>query len=407
MAATSSSIPSPSPYDLPSILGNLRSHQQRLSGSGEACIFNETEISAKINALIHSDKTLLSYNPYYRSSTSGLARTIYVVPAGVFMLLTRKSKGDLMTAGGIKRTYTAINLSTNKFATYFSCKEKKIEKDTVASCLTSQFRGEFLLQAHMGSDITASTFSDSSTIHHKKGVAHFCYLGEKMEGDLFQGILSGRIDVKDTQTRFNLLHQIADVTARFQTKAKEMFGKECVHRDLKPDNYLYDFKNGELVIRLIDFERISPSGIRSLVSGTPQYIDPYIFRNADSGFYAAAPFNDSWSLGMTLVQIIYSRDAINFLWLTSNSNFYSILIRSQYREIIDDILDCETQEEWIPVAPSRDSIEYVIYMLLQLDPKKRWTIQQAADELLRLKQLLPEVSTKATGATAESLPLTP
>jgi hypothetical protein len=422
MAATSSSISPVSPLtSSPSIPGgsdlgdsrvfdHLFSHHRRLSGTENISTLNTEKIIEKLKGFMKQAEACTEWHdPYYRSKESGLARTVYVVPTGTFMLLTRKSLGDLMVGGSTKRTYTAINLATNILFTYYSCKEK-ITASRTSPGVPTKNEWECLVQARMGIEITAPTFPKSAIFQQKKDARYLCYLGHKMEGDLCDGISSNRIDLNNIQTRFNLVHQIADVTARFQTKAKEIFGEECVHRDLKPDNYLYDFENGELVVRLIDFERVLVSGTKAPASGTGHYVDPDILKETVKGSssYAAKQYNDSWSLGMTLIKILFHAKAIDVSWLMSNPNLHSILIRSAHGSLMLDLLEFETQDDWIEVAPSKDSIEYVIYLLLQLHPANRCTIRQAADYLLRLKnRLQPEVSTKATDATAESLLLTP
>jgi hypothetical protein len=50
-----------------------------------------------------------------------------------------------------------------------------------------------------------------------------------------------------------------------------------------------------------------------------------------------------------------------------------------------------SQDDWMKEPQNQQSLEYVIWKLLQVDPDKRWTPQQAADYLQLLQRGSPSI----------------
>lgn len=382
------------------IASSALNHHILISKSGEPLLPEEQTIIDLVNKAIKTMK-LTNEPQYIRHNTSHLARTLFVEPEGVFMLLTRKKLKDLCSTGSAKKTYTAIDLATDKPVTYFSVNNSPryiYGKGLVDR--TEKNEAEFLIQSQLGSDITAPTFPRSAVIQPAK--ARFCYLGEKMDGDLFDGAKlgapteKGKIDLDDLGTRFDVCYQMAEVTARFHEKTKAQNEIESVHRDLKPENYLYTYKDGKLEIRLADFEFTVQSGQDVTLCGDGLYVDPHAVRDSRAellgspfGTYRASSLNDCWGLGMSLLRMLYHRNLLDKNWLLKNPKLASVLLNVNNISFMNALAEIKTQERWLKIPPAADSIEFVIYMLLKIDPKERYTTRQAADELLRLKNALP------------------
>ena len=71
-----------------------------------------------------------------------------------------------------------------------------------------------------------------------------------------------------------------------------------IHRDIKPDNFLFKFKNQNSPIKLIDFglsKRVPASGKLTSFLGTPYYVAPEVLEKKSYDYKC-----DSWSVGVMM-----------------------------------------------------------------------------------------------------------
>uniref|UniRef100_A0A8D2Q8V2 Calcium/calmodulin-dependent protein kinase type 1B n=1 Tax=Varanus komodoensis TaxID=61221 RepID=A0A8D2Q8V2_VARKO len=132
-----------------------------------------------------------------------------------------------------------------------------------------------------------------------------------------------------------------------------------VHRDLKPENLLYatPFEDAKIMITDFGLSKIEADGIMSTACGTPGYVAPEILEQKPYGKAV-----DSWALGV-----------ISYILLCGYPPFYD----ENDSELFNQILRAEYEFDspyWDDISESaKDFIRH----LLERDPEKRFTCQQA------------------------------
>ncbi len=81
----------------------------------------------------------------------------------------------------------------------------------------------------------------------------------------------------------------------------ELHRLDMIHKDLKPDNIMYRFEDGELKVKILDFgfTKVDLQKNQQHVSGTLPYIAPEIYRGKK-----AVPASDFYALGVTLYKVV-------------------------------------------------------------------------------------------------------
>ncbi|KAK9407611.1 calcium/calmodulin-dependent protein kinase type 1B [Crotalus adamanteus] len=132
-----------------------------------------------------------------------------------------------------------------------------------------------------------------------------------------------------------------------------------VHRDLKPENLLYatPFEDAKIMITDFGLSKIEADGIMSTACGTPGYVAPEILEQKPYGKAV-----DSWALGV-----------ISYILLCGYPPFYD----ENDSELFNQILKAEYEFDspyWDDIS---DSAKDFIRHLLERDPEKRFTCEQA------------------------------
>ncbi|XP_006625478.1 calcium/calmodulin-dependent protein kinase type 1B isoform X1 [Lepisosteus oculatus] len=132
-----------------------------------------------------------------------------------------------------------------------------------------------------------------------------------------------------------------------------------VHRDLKPENLLYDtpFEDSKIVISDFGLSKMEEQGALSTACGTPAYVAPELLEQKTYGKEV-----DLWAVGV-----------ISYILLCGYPPFYDENDTKLYQQIVKAEYEFDSPY-WDDISESaKDFISH----LLQRDPEKRFTCEQA------------------------------
>jgi len=179
-------------------------------------------------------------------------------------------------------------------------------------------------------------------------------------GDLADKLLQGEESYSEGEAR-NIMVQLLNVVRKLHVEHK------ITHRDIKPDNILYDNSTDKNII-LCDFGSASylsdyyETGALSEHIGSMPYMAPEIINCAEEYDEAI----DMWSIGCTLFVLLMG---------------YQAFEGNTREETIENIISCSYDVDDEPIWENCISNEAkeLIMNLLVLDPAHRWTINQALE----------------------------
>ena len=166
-------------------------------------------------------------------------------------------------------------------------------------------------------------------------------------GDLFHRLDLGRMDENEARDKFS---QIL-LAVRYCHDVQNV-----IHRDLKPDNVLFD---SQYNIKIADFglsEEFTTGELLNTFCGTPEYMAPEVFK----GQKFDGPKVDVWSLGIMLYEM-----------LTATIPFPG----SDWPQIIERVLRGKYYEPEYLSENCKD----VIRKMLVLEPSKRATLNEVME----------------------------
>lgn len=139
-----------------------------------------------------------------------------------------------------------------------------------------------------------------------------------------------------------------------------MHKRGVAHRDLKPENILFETQDGDSQVKIIDFglsrKHSSKERPMSTIVGTPYYIAPEVLRKQYSKSC------DLWSVGVIAYILLCGYPPFNG---AGNDETHKAVLRGNY---------CFPGEDWKDI--SHEAMDF-IYRLLQVDPQRRMTVEQA------------------------------
>ncbi len=283
----------------------------------------------------------------------------------LFILFNQKAP---FGEGTYKRYHDAI--STKTWTVVGLCSEQPDVKEPI------WFRQDYKHVKHLTDRIIPKSY-----IHGENP----CWLETKLHGDLADAIEADLINTQDESTRLNIAQQMAEELAVIHEKGK-------VHRDVKPTNYLFRIdEQGDIKVAMGDFGlAISIGDHTATDGGSIDFLPPQYFSRLNYDF--ATPIHDSWSLGISLLYL-FEKD-LDPTYLAQNPKLVEFLKRTHdpdhltlWQNINWNLVPL-TQKRWMKPPANKESLEFVIWKLLQVNPADRWTARQAADALrtLRLNQ---------------------
>lgn len=254
----------------------------------------KNQVKAIQEYLLKHKKLLFAHEAHYlKKSDTGLVRSLFISKEGeAFLVKNRKQDRDLLIGKGkYKHVVFAINLSTGERITSASQKITKLIRNEINILQTLQETPNSLkLIGHV------SYFSSK---RYEKKIRLFTPYYEG--GTLYEHIEANALSIKNKKRIFESL--IKQVVALHE--------RGILHRDLKPENILLSSNDqDELTPTIIDYGLASFQSQQEelfLYRGTPLYTIPeYLLSYREKGLqpFPATEFNDSWSLGLTLYQLL-------------------------------------------------------------------------------------------------------
>ncbi|XP_033862809.1 calcium/calmodulin-dependent protein kinase type 1 [Acipenser ruthenus] len=169
------------------------------------------------------------------------------------------------------------------------------------------------------------------------------------------GELLDRILVRGTYTE----KDASSVVGQVLDAVLYLHNMGIVHRDLKPENLLYDtaFEDSKIVISDFGLSKMEDQGLLSTACGTPAYVAPELLEQKTYGKAV-----DCWAVGV-----------IAYILLCGYPPFYDENDMELYKQIVKAEYAFDSPY-WDDISESaKDFISH----LLQKDPEKRYTSEQA------------------------------
>jgi len=179
-------------------------------------------------------------------------------------------------------------------------------------------------------------------------------------GELFDKIIEKSSNSDDGAKCF-AENEAARIIHEVLTAVSYMHKHSIVHRDIKPENILFETTDEDSPIKIIDFGLARKHfGVleppMTTIVGTPYYISPEILRkNYDKSC-------DLWSVGVVAYILLCGYPPFNG---TNNDETHRSILRGRHNF---------PSEDWKGV--SREARDF-IRQLLQTDPRKRMTVEEA------------------------------
>ncbi len=316
-----------------------------------------------------------------KHNRSELTRSLFITQSNrLFMLFTRCSReGDFLVGkGSFKKHAQALDLKTFEFYDIVSAKR-------VNDCSEGNFR-EFQILSKVMKSVVPDSFMQGK---------YRDYWIEKLDkGDLLMAVDDCPEYFKSKKNRLDLAMQMA-------RELVHMHNCGFYHLDVKLENYLYSpNEHGMLSVRLTDcgFSIRKDEPLWGLC-GSLMYMAPEAFREghayqttcSEKPYTFASEQYEGWSLGIAYFFAFYPY--LNPEILKNNFVLEEIMnLAGCEPEIQTEALNKLwatrslplTQEEWIKQPSNSQSIEYLIWKLLQIDPAMRWTPREALSYLTTL-----------------------
>ncbi|MBY0529275.1 MAG: protein kinase [Rhabdochlamydiaceae bacterium] len=314
-----------------------------------------------------------------RRKVHSLKRSIYVAPNNEIYILFNTRDDRLIAHGGQKKVKLALNVKTGKLCAYKVTRNVHDPKEKKA----------LIKEYHLGLSLSGSSFCKPIEGTLRVEEDRIAYLEEYMPfGDL--------TCLMDQPIEQNVISSLALQMAETCAALHE---QGYVSRDIKPANYFIErIDHGIPKIRLGDFgeavalrkqssKKQEPMWTYGFVA--PEYIRAARTERSQRNAPVAEGTTeklDSWALGMSLLSV-FNRNLHGFI--QSNPALSAFIHSDDQNGFTEELFN---DSSWIQQPENKNTLEYVIYKLLIVDPAKRWTPRRAADYLASIELEFPSTS---------------
>ncbi|CAD8148019.1 unnamed protein product [Paramecium octaurelia] len=173
---------------------------------------------------------------------------------------------------------------------------------------------------------------------------------EKMYGEK----LSTIINTSKLQFNFRLIQSIIVECLQILQYLESI---NVMHRDISPENILYEQQNKKKVVKLINFSNSAKVGTEPQKCGTPGYIAPEIFLDQQYGCEC-----DMFSLGCVFYKLLAKKDLFQ---------------GSSVAEVISQNKKCSFNLKSLQLIRVPSSAQDLLTQMLETNPKLRISVQDA------------------------------
>lgn len=293
-----------------------------------------------------------------------LVRSLVVTTKGeLFILLNRMKKGDKeIGKGGYKHAKLCFELTMGKWAVYTSSEGRENYDKEVA-----------ILKKLMGKPHILPLWENFVSWSETGGIYKYCMITEYGN----QGTLSYFL-----QKRTLGAPEKKEICRKLAIAVQIVHNSGYIHSDIKLGNVFVKEKEGKIDLFLADFGLsyefacVNLHDLEIRGRGTICYLHPTIASCMITGNRSCLkdlPFSaeDIWALGVVFYQVVHATKNIH--WRQKNSEA-TLKLLSEYAPL-------QGGKEVFAKPKDEKSLEYLIWNMLQADPKKQFSMQQVVEFL--------------------------
>jgi len=239
-----------------------------------------------------------THSSVYVHSESTLGASVMAYESGRIYIVFENDKGSV--SGGFKRFTRSIEYNSEKAHAHLTIRKKskytKLRDIIKELHIQQAFEGIPSILNFLDADVYTERKENG---HHEHVIA--------IEEELFDGDLGAMVLKRPN------LDVMIDMFSQMAKAVKEMHGKRYVHRDIKPDNFLFRLENANIHVVLADFglsESRKSSEFGQYMCGTSGFIDlkQCVYVSSEDGVafhdFKEGKEADVFSLGMSFAEIL-------------------------------------------------------------------------------------------------------
>lgn len=346
--------------------------------------FQKTLIKAAKRARKEGIGQLLRRGPYH------LKRSVYITAQNEIFILNNTKEDRVIASGGQKKVKLALNPINGQVAAY------KVTRWLYDPQQRQEIIEEYELGLKLKGDALCHPIEGSLRVESDRVVYLEQYMPHKDLTRFFDKPIERDYIIP---LAFQMAHALA-----------QLHMQGYISRDVKPANFFVEsIDRGEIKIRLGDFGEAVPIALMTSKKQrpiwTPGYVSPEYKRAASKAeperslaiAEATTKKIDSWALGISMLTL-FKHELVEFI--DANPKLKAFLESEDQNEFVENLTK---KTKWIKKPKNKNTLEYIIYRLLRINPNRRWTPKHAEHYLKTMSRpLLNDPSEEAMSLTVPS-----